>query len=176
MKMSEGVEWASHACLLLAALPPDAALRASDIAAFHELPSAYMAKHLQALARAGVVKSVRGAAGGYRLARPPTAISLWDIRQAICGPGPDFVCREIRGRGPCAAKKPASAACFVAHAFWEAERLQMEALQQTTLASLMITLAASYDADGLTRFRTWLAERVDLEAPSSPVDPAAPPG
>ena len=62
MKMSEGVEWTAHACALLAALPPGVGLPANALAEFHALAPAYMAKHMQALARAGVVESVRGAA------------------------------------------------------------------------------------------------------------------
>ena len=70
MRMSEGVEWTAHACVLLAALPPGVGLPAAALAEFHYLAPAYMAKHMQALARAGVVESIRGAGGGYRLARP----------------------------------------------------------------------------------------------------------
>ena len=67
MRMSEGVEWTAHACVLLAALPPGIGLPANALAEFHELAPAYMAKHMQALARAGIVQSIRGAGGGYRL-------------------------------------------------------------------------------------------------------------
>ena len=101
MKMSEGVEWTAHACALLAALPPGLGLPANALAEFHSLAPAYMAKHMQALARAGVVESLRGAAGGYRLARPSADISLWDIVEAIEGEEPAFRCSEIRQQGPC---------------------------------------------------------------------------
>ena len=50
MRMSEGVEWTAHACVLLAALPPGIGLPANALAEFHELAPAYMAKHMQALA------------------------------------------------------------------------------------------------------------------------------
>ncbi len=56
MKMSEGVEWTAHACVLLAALPPRVGLPANALAEFHALAPAYMAKHMQALTRAGVVE------------------------------------------------------------------------------------------------------------------------
>ena len=88
MKMSEGVEWTAHACVLLAALPKGVGLPANALAEFHALAPAYMAKHMQALARAGVVESVRGAGGGYRLARAPRDISLWDIVEALEGGEP----------------------------------------------------------------------------------------
>ena len=59
MKMSEGVEWTAHACALLAALPPGMGLPAAALAEFHYLAPAYMAKHMQALARANKVRLAR---------------------------------------------------------------------------------------------------------------------
>src|SRR5690606_6747859 len=70
MKTLEGVEWAAHACAVLAGLAPGSSLNATALADFHKLPSAYMAKHLQALVRGGVLAASRGGRGGYRLARP----------------------------------------------------------------------------------------------------------
>ncbi len=70
MRLSDGVEWGVHACTLLAVLPPDRALPAAKLAEYHGVPAAYLAKHLQALARAGVLETVKGPRGGYRLARP----------------------------------------------------------------------------------------------------------
>jgi DNA-binding IscR family transcriptional regulator len=57
MKLGDGVEWGLHCCALLAALPPDDALPATKLAEYHGVPGAYLAKHLQALARAGIVES-----------------------------------------------------------------------------------------------------------------------
>jgi Rrf2 family protein len=49
------------------------------------LPRATVAKVLKALAHAGVVAGARGAAGGYRLARPATTISVAEVVAAIDG-------------------------------------------------------------------------------------------
>ena len=46
--MSDGVEWAIHCCTMLAVLPDGEALPAARLAEFHEVPPAYLAKHLQA--------------------------------------------------------------------------------------------------------------------------------
>lgn len=156
MKLSEGVEWAAHACALLAALPDGAALSAGSIAAFNELPRAYMAKHLQALAKAGVISSVRGARGGYRLARAPSEISLWDVREAIEGAGPDFRCANIRLRGPCVGPKAAQGPCAIAHAFWEAERAYRAALGSVTVADVLVGAASAHDATSLGRIAAWM--------------------
>ena len=83
MKLSDGVEWGVHVCTVLAVLPPDAALPAPRLAEYHGVPSAYLAKHLQALARAGVLETVKGPRGGYRLARPPAEITVLEVVEAI---------------------------------------------------------------------------------------------
>ena len=51
MKLSDGVEWGVHVCVLLAVLAPRRRAPAARLAEYHGVPSAYLAKHLQALAR-----------------------------------------------------------------------------------------------------------------------------
>jgi Rrf2 family transcriptional regulator, iron-sulfur cluster assembly transcription factor len=53
------------------------------IALRQDLPAPYLEKLLIELRRAGLVKSVRGAQGGYRLARSPAQISLGQILEAV---------------------------------------------------------------------------------------------
>ena len=60
MRMSDGVEWALHVSAVLVAVPPDKGLTAAKLAEFHGVPGAYLAKHLQALTRAGVFEAVPG--------------------------------------------------------------------------------------------------------------------
>lgn len=158
MKIGEGVEWSCHACAVLSGLPEGVALPASALADFHELPPAYMAKHLQALSRARIVSSVRGVGGGYRLARPANEISLWDIRQAIEGAAPDFQCREIRRKGPCSQFGASSHPCAVAGAFWAAERAYQQSLQLVTVAHIAHGVAKLYGAKGVARFSAWIKE------------------
>ena len=107
-------------------------------------------------ARAGLVHSSRGPNGGYSLARRPSEISLWDVRLALDGPGPDFRCQEIRRRGPCPSRKPESSPCTIAAAFWDAERAYRERLQRTTIADIVGQIAAEADPERAARFFTWL--------------------
>src|SRR5688572_30457230 len=85
MRMTEGVEWSLHCCTLLAVVPEGVALPAARLAEFHGVPAAYLAKHLQALAAAGIVESVPGRRGGYRLARRPADIALIAVVDAVEG-------------------------------------------------------------------------------------------
>src|SRR3954462_5776844 len=64
---------------------PERQETAAAVAAATRLPPATVAKLLKALAHAGVVTATRGAAGGYRLARRPAAISVAAVVAAIDG-------------------------------------------------------------------------------------------
>ncbi|MBO0735308.1 MAG: SUF system Fe-S cluster assembly regulator [Alphaproteobacteria bacterium] len=75
-----GVIIATH----LAAFPARQ-VNATTLAAETRLPQATVAKVLKALAHAGLVSAARGATGGYRLARPATAISVAEVVAAIDG-------------------------------------------------------------------------------------------
>jgi FeS assembly SUF system regulator len=67
------------------ALAPERQTTTAGLAAETRLPRATVAKVLKTLAHAGIVTGARGAAGGYRLARPASVIPLSEIIQAIDG-------------------------------------------------------------------------------------------
>lgn len=96
--MSQGVEWALHSCLNLAwtGVPVPAA----RLAGIYDLPAAYLNKQLQALVRAGILASVPGPRGGFRLDRDPSEISLLDVVVALEGPEDAFRCTSILRHGP----------------------------------------------------------------------------
>ncbi|MEB3883925.1 Rrf2 family transcriptional regulator [Lyngbya sp. CCY1209] len=54
-----------------------------EISRRQNLPAPYLEKLLIEMRRAGLVRSVRGARGGYQLARPPAQISLGQILEAV---------------------------------------------------------------------------------------------
>ncbi len=63
----------------------DSPVRIRDIAEAHDIPSRFLVQILLQLKSAGLVTSVRGAAGGYHLARPPEAITLAKVMAAADG-------------------------------------------------------------------------------------------
>jgi len=91
-----GVIVATH----LAAVGP-AQVNASQVALETRLPPATVAKVLKLLGRAGLVVSGRGAAGGYRLARPAHMISVAEIVAAIDGSMGLTQCTSQSHVGPC---------------------------------------------------------------------------
>ena len=73
-------------CLLQVSRVADAApVSISQIAAAEGLSPEYTAKLMRELRLGGLVESVRGADGGYRLARPPDEISVWSALQVLGG-------------------------------------------------------------------------------------------
>ena len=81
----------------LAASP--AQMNAAQLAADTILPQTTVAKVLKLLAKGGIVTAVRGAAGGYRLAREAEEISISDIVASIDGA---FALTECTSHaGPC---------------------------------------------------------------------------
>jgi len=139
MKLSDGVEQAIHSVLLLSGLPVDGVLPASALAEYFGVSSSYLLKHLQALAGAGLLLSVPGPKGGYRLARQPEHISLLDIVLAIEGSEPAFRCAEIRKRGPSPiAERFHKAPCGVNVAMLRAEKAYRAELEKVTLADLSV--------------------------------------
>ena len=100
MKLSDGVEQAIHSVTMLSGLAEDGVLSAAALAEFHGVSASYLLKHLQALSGAGLLSTVPGPKGGYRLAKTPEEITLLDIVLAVEGPQPAFRCAEIRRRGP----------------------------------------------------------------------------
>ena len=87
MKISAKAEYACLAVLALARQnPDDPPVRIREISEAHGIPERYLVQILLQLKGAGLVTSTRGASGGYRLARPASAISLGQVLNAIEGP------------------------------------------------------------------------------------------
>jgi len=72
-----------RAMLALAKLPEGEHAGVPRIAELVDVPPSYLSKLLQILARSGLVKSQRGLGGGFRLARDPQSISLYDIVEPL---------------------------------------------------------------------------------------------
>lgn len=86
MNISSRCEYACRAVMELAAREnSESPLTSTQIAEQRGIPEKYLVHILLQLKRAGIVKSIRGAQGGYLLARPPEEITLFDIVRAIDG-------------------------------------------------------------------------------------------
>jgi Rrf2 family transcriptional regulator, iron-sulfur cluster assembly transcription factor len=83
MKLTTRGHYSVKALLDLSLQPRYKPTSVKAIAQRQDLPAPYLEKLLIELRRAGLVDSVRGAQGGYRLARSPAQISLGQILEAV---------------------------------------------------------------------------------------------
>ncbi|WP_353074167.1 RrF2 family transcriptional regulator [Amycolatopsis carbonis] len=136
--MNQGVEWSVHVLLSLAWLDDDEPVSTASLAASYELPVAYLNKQLQALVRAGLLRSLPGARGGFVLARRPEDITLMDVVAAIEGREFAFQCTEIRqhGMGQEAPQSAFRRKCAVDSAMQHAELQWRKALAAKTIADI----------------------------------------
>lgn len=79
---SQTVEYALRAVVQLAYLAPEASTT-SALAEVTQVPPAYLAKVLQALVRAGIVKSQRGVGGGVALEGDIRKLTILDVVNAV---------------------------------------------------------------------------------------------
>jgi Rrf2 family protein len=159
MRLSEGVEWGLHCAVLLAVMPSDAALSTARLAEYHSVPEAYLAKHLQAMSRAGILVAGPGRGGGYRLARPPTDVSVLDLVEAVDGEDPAFRCLEIRRRGPAAVPaREYRTMCGIHRVMVEADGVWRERLARTSIADLAVGVAQDATPKMVEKFGQWLQE------------------
>ena len=87
MNISSRCDYALRAVVELARrAQSDAPYTATAIAEEQNIPEKYLVHILLQLKRAGIVRSLRGAQGGYMLAQLPPAISLLDVVTAVEGP------------------------------------------------------------------------------------------
>ena len=84
LKISEAASLALHTAVLLA-IKEDKVFSTGEIAREIKVSEAHLSKVLQRLTRAGVVQSLRGPKGGFKLARSPDEITLLQVYEALEG-------------------------------------------------------------------------------------------
>lgn len=101
MKMSSAEEYGLRCLLQVAQRPGTEPVGISEIAAAEGLSPEYTAKLMRILRRGGLLKSFRGAKGGYLLSRPAQEISVWEALTILDGPLiPDGYCTIHSGKLP----------------------------------------------------------------------------
>jgi Rrf2 family protein len=86
MKLSVKADYACRAVEALALHHPNSRpLRIDDISQREMIPANYLVQILIELKRKGLIRSHRGKAGGYVLARAPKEISIGDVMRAVHG-------------------------------------------------------------------------------------------
>lgn len=103
-----------------------------DVAARQEISLKYIERLMPALRTAGLVDSVHGIGGGYRLSKDPADCTLWEILQAAEGDMAPVACLQS-GAVPCGR----AAECRTLPVWEGYYRLTREYFAGITLADLM---------------------------------------
>jgi Rrf2 family protein len=137
MQLTRAADYAVRVMIHFGACPPGARITRTALAKATGVPEDFLAKVLQALARAGLVLSRRGLDGGFVLRADSTKISLVDVIEAIDGPMAVNVClmsgNSCERQGECPA-----------HTLWgRAQTAMLKVLRSASIADLAAQAAAN---------------------------------
>lgn len=131
MRYSQSTELALDSLFFMAAHPQTADFSVEEVAQAQHVSASYLAKVFQQLVKAGLLRSHRGAKGGYALSRPLSQVTLRDIVVVFEGSSPLYDC-NAHAR-PC----ELGPKCLIKAAFAEAERRMHEVLAQVSLQDIV---------------------------------------
>lgn len=136
MQVTRAGEYAIIGLLYLAQQPADRTVMVDEISDAEKIPSSFLAKIFQSLAKSGLVISHRGAGGGFSLARPASTINLLHILNSVEG---DFALQKcVAVVDPeCVVSDSRLGSCVLCGVFAEAQSRVNEVFTRTTLADLV---------------------------------------
>ncbi len=135
MRLSTKGQYAVRAMLVLTMRQDEAPIALRRISELEDISAQYLEQIFVDLRKAKLVEGVRGASGGYQLARPADQITAGDILQAVEGPIAPVEC--VRRKQPEVCER---ANICITRELWKRLRDSMSAvLNTTTLADLANT-------------------------------------
>jgi Rrf2 family protein len=100
MQFTRKGDYAMKAMAYLAEAKGDNPHTIDEISQKSNVPRHFLAKILKDLTRANLLVAVKGARGGYTLAKKPSEISLLEVIEATVGPVALNICLEGKDRCP----------------------------------------------------------------------------
>jgi Rrf2 family protein len=128
VNLTKESEYALKGLALLARHPPGEVVSLAEIAEVQQLPSTFLAKIFQKLARHGFLEAERGRGSGYTLRKAPSGIRVRDVLEAI--EGPMALKRCVLWTGTCSESEP----CPLHHRLKEFRSQIDRVLDEVTLA------------------------------------------
>lgn len=131
LQISRKIEYGLRAMAFLAAHPETEQVSAAEISRRMNIPSEFLAKILKTLVGKGLVRSTRGAHGGYSLARAARTVTFLDVIEAVEGPVLVNLCQGEGhdGHGGC----KVSSACTMYSVWKWGQQRMLEVFRQVTL-------------------------------------------
>jgi Rrf2 family protein len=130
MQITRSGEYGLRGLVFLATQPPEKVTLVSEVSREQNIPETFLAKIFQRLSKAGILRSVRGANGGFTLRKPAHDITMREIIEAL--EGPIALNRCLLRKGECEEEK----ICPL-HPVWEeVQQRFLEILDNTTMEDL----------------------------------------
>ena len=130
MQLTRAADYGVRVMIHLATQPPDVRVLLPALADSTGAPESFLSKVLQALARAGLITSRRGKAGGFTILPRGRSASMYDVIEAIDGP----ICLNV-----CLTEGDSCerAETCPAHPVWaRAQRAMLDVLTRASIAEL----------------------------------------
>ena len=131
MQVTRAVEYGAMGLICLARRAPGQTVMLEEISREEEAPASFLGKIFQSLARAGLVRSVRGSGGGFALARPAEQITLLEVFEAIEG---KLALQRCQQATPSCERQEGCGLCSV---FEQAQDQVKDVFARTTIAELV---------------------------------------
>ncbi len=131
MRLTAKSEYGLLAVIDLACASAERPVSAREIAERRNIPGKFLEQLFVSLRRAGLVSAVRGARGGFVLARDPATLTVLDVVEALDGPLDSPVCDAEAGGG-CGRGN----SCAASSVWWRATYALRGVLSTTTIADL----------------------------------------
>ncbi|KKO55478.1 Rrf2 family transcriptional regulator [Paenibacillus sp. DMB20] len=125
MRFTKATNYALHTMLALVDAPPVKPIGVQQLAELQGVSPTYLSKILTRLVKAGMIESVSGVNGGYRLSRKKDDITFLDIIHAIEGSASLFECDFVHGEE-----------CLIQAVMKEAEEKMESHLKNTKLMDI----------------------------------------
>ena len=132
MWISKRTDYATRAVLALALEGDDEAIKLEELAQRTEVPTSVLEQVMPTLRSAGIVRSERGAQGGYRLNKSPAEITVERVVRLFQGPLAPIGYATRRNPEPC----PDLVARSLRPVWAEVRDATIEILNRTTFADL----------------------------------------
>ena len=133
MRISTRGQYGLRAMCFLAMNNSRAPTPLRDISEREGISMQYLEQLFRVLREAGLVESVRGAKGGYLLARDPSEISVGDVVRAVEGPIAPVECVDAGEDGECCERQHS---CLTRQAWLRLRDSMVETLDSITLSEL----------------------------------------
>jgi Rrf2 family protein len=131
MELTKAGDYGYLGLLYLAKQPKDRIVRLSEISDSEGIPEKFLAKIFQNLTRTGLVRSHRGAKGGFTLAKPADQITVKELIESV--QGPIFLSRCLTSPNSCDRKKT----CPLRKLWVKSQDYIIEMFKENTLADLV---------------------------------------